>query len=327
MMTDPIVSIFTSVRNAASWLPAYFESTLGQTYGDLEVVVNDNASTDGTGDLLDEAARTDPRLRVHRSPYDLGMDDGFRMAYSLSRGRYAKLASVDDRIRPTCIERLVAPLLAHPELVLASSSRDKIDEHGVVTDQWVCFEPIIPEDGGVSGRAYGDLSLTTCMHWVGDPLFRTDLVALEDIFRFGGRDFPSAGDVALSLHLLSQGDAWFVVDKLSQFCVHAGQDGASFRRICADTTSWIHYIVTGRSEGFLQDAEQYRSALVNGLTRAVDTYTRCRESFAREHGSDTPSPELTALAEAIGIAGAELTSWERTCTARRTPVIRLGVGV
>ncbi len=83
----PSVSIAIPTYNRAATLERAVRSALGQTHADLEVVVSDNASTDGTPELLRRLAASDPRLRSVRQDANHGMVANLNAAAALRAGR------------------------------------------------------------------------------------------------------------------------------------------------------------------------------------------------------------------------------------------------
>ncbi|QDT14137.1 glycosyltransferase family 2 protein [Alienimonas californiensis] len=106
----PPVSIGLPVYNAERYLMGCLESLLGQTYGDFELFIADNASGDATEELCREAARRDGRIRYERREKNHGAVGNFNYACERARGRYFKWAAYDDRCAPTFLERCVERL-------------------------------------------------------------------------------------------------------------------------------------------------------------------------------------------------------------------------
>jgi len=112
-MSRPLASILIPVYNRAALIEQTVRSALAQTYAPIEVVVVDNASTDGTWDVLRQLAREDTRLRIHRNPSNLGPVRNWRACAEQARGHYAKILWSDDLITPDYLERCL-PLLEQP---------------------------------------------------------------------------------------------------------------------------------------------------------------------------------------------------------------------
>jgi len=126
----PRVSIGLPVYNGERYLAASLESLLGQTFGDLEVVVCDNASTDGTGEIVHDFKRRDRRVRYIRNPVNIGANRNYNLAMSLARGDYFKLGADDDVLEPSYIQRTISLLDNDPTASLAHSGIRYIGDDG-----------------------------------------------------------------------------------------------------------------------------------------------------------------------------------------------------
>src|SRR4051812_19911500 len=115
MMSDdaaarPRLSIGVPVYNGAKFLAATLNSILAQTFGDFELIICDNGSTDATSQICDEYAARDSRVRVWRSPVNLGPAANYNKCFELARGELFKWAAGDDIIAPTFCERCIEKL-------------------------------------------------------------------------------------------------------------------------------------------------------------------------------------------------------------------------
>ena len=117
----PDVSVLIPVYNRAQLVVEAIDSALAQTRPDLEVIVCDNASTDGTWEQVQARARLDPRIRAFRSVSNAGPVANWRRCAAQARGRLSALLFSDDRWLPGFLERAV-PELEHPEVGLVFSS-------------------------------------------------------------------------------------------------------------------------------------------------------------------------------------------------------------
>lgn len=108
-----MVSVIVPAFNAGRWLAPAVRSALGQTHRNLEVVVVDDGSTDGSIEGL--AAIRDPRLRVVRQP-NAGKSAAMNRGIAEARGAFYAVQDSDDVSRANRIERQLLHLLQHEDL-------------------------------------------------------------------------------------------------------------------------------------------------------------------------------------------------------------------
>ena len=94
----PKLSIGLPVYNVAKFVCATIDSLLAQTYTDFELIICDNASTDGTLAIAQEYADRDPRVRIHRNPTNVGASKNYEIAVDQLRGEYFKWQAADDLV-------------------------------------------------------------------------------------------------------------------------------------------------------------------------------------------------------------------------------------
>jgi glycosyltransferase involved in cell wall biosynthesis len=121
-LATPEVSVCVPVYNAERWIARALASVLAQTHTSFEVVVVDDASTDGTLRRLKEVH--DPRVRVYSNVRNLGHSGNWNRTLSLTRGRLIKFLCADDVLYEDCIETMVELFREHPALGLVFSLRD-----------------------------------------------------------------------------------------------------------------------------------------------------------------------------------------------------------
>lgn len=116
---SPPVSIGMPVFNSAAWIEESVESILAQSFGDFELIISDNASTDGTLAICERFAAADPRIRLLRNSRNIGANRNYLATLAAARGKYFKWASSNDWCAPTFLEKCIAVLEADPSAVLA----------------------------------------------------------------------------------------------------------------------------------------------------------------------------------------------------------------
>lgn len=126
----PRVSIAMGIYNCAPTLAEAIDSILAQTFGDWELILCDDGSTDGTLGIAEDYARRDPRIRVIRNPRNLGLNHSLNHCLHVARGEFYARMDGDDISVPERLVKLVAAMDAHPEVALVSSWMTCFDEQG-----------------------------------------------------------------------------------------------------------------------------------------------------------------------------------------------------
>lgn len=136
--------------NGEKYLEAALESLLTQTFDDLEVVIADNASTDGTEEICRAAAARDSRVRYVRHPENLGAAANHNVLLDLAAGRYFAWAAHDDLHEPKFTELCAEVLDDDPSVVGAYPRTRLIDERSSDLGEYTDARP--PDAGTPSAR-------------------------------------------------------------------------------------------------------------------------------------------------------------------------------
>lgn len=129
----PRLSIGLPVYNGQQYLAEALEALLGQSYRDFELIISDNASTDGTEEICRRYAQLDPRVRYLRLTRNIGAAPNHNFVFTQARGELFKWASHDDLYGRDLLARCIEALDAHPEVVLAHCWNAIIDGDGRIT--------------------------------------------------------------------------------------------------------------------------------------------------------------------------------------------------
>ncbi|SDO73582.1 Glycosyltransferase involved in cell wall bisynthesis [Nakamurella panacisegetis] len=212
-MTGPLVSICIPAYQAERHLRHTLRRVLNQTADSFEVVVLDNATTDGTAEILRDHA--DPRMRVVRNSEVLPLVDNWNRLLSLAEGTLVKVVCADDLIRPDAVERQQRILMSRPDVSLVASRRHLVDDDGV----------IVALDRGLAGLFGPQDSQKVVRNVVrngGNPLGETAgaMFRRADFERVGGFD----GRLLFPMDL----DLWIKLLKLGSFFGHS-ESLAAFR--------------------------------------------------------------------------------------------------
>lgn len=114
LSAEPLVSILVSNYNYGRFIGESIQSVLDQTYPNIELIICDDGSTDGSVGIIEEYQQRDPRVQLIRKGNG-GQASGFNAAFAASRGEIVSLLDSDDRFLLHKVERIVADFQAHPE--------------------------------------------------------------------------------------------------------------------------------------------------------------------------------------------------------------------
>jgi len=118
---EPLVSVCLPVRNGERRLAEVIRSVLSQDHPHLELVISDNASTDGTEEICRELARHDDRIVYHRQRDGVGLLDNFVAAMRRARGVYLRWIGDGDTLHPAYVSRCVAAFAEDERRVLVTT--------------------------------------------------------------------------------------------------------------------------------------------------------------------------------------------------------------
>jgi glycosyltransferase involved in cell wall biosynthesis len=146
------VSIGIPVYNGECFLPQAISSLQAQTFGDFELIISDNASTDRTEEICRDVASRDPRIHYFREEHNRGAGRNHNRVFCLSKGEYFKWCSHDDTCAPTFLARCVDVLDRDPSVVICYANTLIVDEKGnPVTNE---YKRILRDDAAAPSRRF-----------------------------------------------------------------------------------------------------------------------------------------------------------------------------
>lgn len=132
MNAAPRLSLGLAVYNGENYLAESLDALLGQSYEDFELIISDNASTDGTADICHRYGKQDSRIRYIRQQRNIGLAPNHNFVFGQARGELFKWVSHDDLYARNLLQRCVDALDEHPDVVLVHSWTAIIDDSGTI---------------------------------------------------------------------------------------------------------------------------------------------------------------------------------------------------
>ncbi len=127
MTTNPLVSVLIPVFNGEKYLSEALDNIRKQTYGNLEIIILNDGSTDGSGAIIDRFVESEKRaIAVHKK--NTGLTDTLNHGLSLASGIWLSRNDQDDVASITKLERQMETVLGNPSLVLVGSDFSTLAE-------------------------------------------------------------------------------------------------------------------------------------------------------------------------------------------------------
>ena len=323
-MRSPQISVVLVVKNALPLVVGTLDSLRRQTLKDFDVVVVDGASTDGTLQVLHEAAKELP-LRIVSEP-DRSLAEALAKGLRRATGDIVGMLSADERYYPNTLEQVAKWFEGEPDAVVCSGRLDFIDEHDKVVDS------LLTSPFNLSAHLACEVtpSILTCFfnrRIIGED-FRYDAEAPTcPDYEFGaqlGFRFPASAfkrfDVSVAQAYRTRDSMSFRAESFAQFCRdklthlnnllakgYAGPDQEALRRrASAGIHMWaaeqLSYIEHGHPNilAHCAEAAQYDKAY-DRIGRFIATTGNARyddiTGTVNRTIADRPSPRAVSIAE------------------------------
>ena len=213
---SPKVSVIIPTYNYAQYLPEAIESVLTQDFGDFELIIADDASSDNTTQLCEAYAARDSRIRFFGHETNKGMVENWNWCLSKVRGDYVKPLLGDDALNHDSVLRLmVEELENHPDVSLITSARLLIDEKSEPIGVW---GPLGIGNKKIAGPELTRRCLARRSNLIGEPssvMFRA-----EQSKRGFDPFFKQLVDLDMWLYLLKSGSLIYLGSPLCCFRRH-----------------------------------------------------------------------------------------------------------
>lgn len=196
-MSNELISIIIPCYNLADYTRKCMDSILGQTYQDLEIIVIDDGSTDGTAEILEEYAGRDGRVVLIRQK-NAGAGEAINAGIEAATGRYIAFVDNDDWVEQSMYERLYSALTAH-------DADMSVCNYNLVYEDHIekCYSSMKEESVNVRDDVYGYFcrycACTRPNNYTWTRLYKAQIIKDSDV-RFEG--FRLGADTLFNFKLL-----------------------------------------------------------------------------------------------------------------------------
>ncbi len=132
-MDAPLISVCVPLFNKAATVETALRTVMAYDREPLEIVVFDNGSTDGSGDVVARLAREDSRIRHIRIEHTVMIQESWRLALLHGRGEFLKLQSADDELDPAFFQHMLPPLRERSDIGYTMCA-ERVDARGLESE-------------------------------------------------------------------------------------------------------------------------------------------------------------------------------------------------
>ena len=213
----PRVTVLIGVLNGADKIERAIDSLLSQTVDDLELLVVDDGSTDGTADVVRRVMERDARVRLEQMGSNVGIARSLGRGFELARSPFVAIQDADDWSEPVRLERQLEVLESMPDVAVVGSRMREVDETG---RELVARTSFAPADVTATLMRFNPIPNTSAM------------VRREAFLEAGGFDpkYRYANDYDLWLRLADKWRLWTIDEPLSTREMSGTNFGASRER-------------------------------------------------------------------------------------------------
>lgn len=162
MSASPLVSIIIPTYNAVKYVQQTVESCLAQTHDSLEIIIQDDCSSDGTWELLAKLYSQEPKVKLFRNTKNLGIGDNWNAAYLKASGEYFVIFNADDLMHPTMVAGFLSRFNSDPTLDIVTG---KFEILVTETNQTFLYPDHVDMRGGLVDDLYSQLFFKSAFHW------------------------------------------------------------------------------------------------------------------------------------------------------------------
>lgn len=208
----PLVSIVALFYNQCEYVDKSVKSLLEQTYGNCEIILSDDCSTDGTGARLKQlvADYIGPhKVVVNINEKNLGIGNHFKNVFAMCRGEWIVTCGGDDLLEADRVAHVIKYANKYPNVVAIGCSSSEIDECGNI----ICKKPLVDKPLIYTRYTSGDFSWELAPRRCAPMCFIAGALAAWHRKVIDVATFPEnvlAEDVVLSLRAALLGDMLFI---------------------------------------------------------------------------------------------------------------------
>ena len=193
MNKTPEISLIMSVYNGEDYLAQAIDSVLNQTFLNWELIIINDCSTDKTGEILNEYALRDERIKVHTNEVNLRLPSSLNKALTLAQGKYIARMDADDICLPNRLQEQYNFMEKNKDVALSSCKFMTLKNETI-------------SSGGCGGKC--DFESIKALLLVTNPILHPGIIAKAEIIKELGYNekFTCSEDMQLWTRFVLRGE-------------------------------------------------------------------------------------------------------------------------
>ncbi len=290
-----MVSVIVPVYNAEDYLRQCLDSILGQTLQDTEILCVDAGSTDGSGRILEDYARKDPRIRIFSGFGRLDAGTARNLGLEQARGEFLSFLDADDYFDPAMLEAAAAAAEREGSDIVIFSARQHNMATGAITPMpWAMKKGNCPRHSPFAPEEMADRLFNSFENWTWNKLFRTRFIREQGICF---QSIRRTNDMAFTCEALARARKLTCLDEA--YPTYRTGTGTSLQQTndLSPTCFWEAYLETRRRLEAAGVYETYRRSFLNTVLsgtmfnlRSVKNEASRRAILEKIQGPDSEFP-------------------------------------
>ena len=274
----PLVSICIPNYNGEKYITHAIESALAQTYRKTEIIVVDNASTDGSWDII----KSFRKIKKFRHKANLGYNRNLNTCIELAKGKYVKILHSDDILEKDAVKMQVEAMESAPAAGLVYSPVKLIDENGDFIGNFSAGDaaPVVPGKQKLAELLNGNHIMFPSV------MIRAD--CLRKVGLFDG-EIPYCNDWDMWLRISMKYDIAYINSVSASYRVYS-QSGGTVRYEVQDISGFQMYRCLTKTlsaisdESILKNGRRYyRNLAMEQISRGLSLIKRGKKSHGRRY--------------------------------------------
>jgi len=161
-LESPLISIIIPTYNAVKYVQDTINSCLNQTYNNIEVIIQDDCSTDGTWELINTLYNFNPKVKLHRNLKNLGIGENWNAAFEKAKGEFLIIFNADDLMEPDLISAFLVVFNSDPTIDIITGKFEILFSN---TGKTILYPDHVNLEGGVVKDLFEKLYFKSSFHW------------------------------------------------------------------------------------------------------------------------------------------------------------------